>query len=399
VASLLTLEEAHERVLKAARPLPAENVPIVAAGGRVSAEDVRARVDLPPFASSAMDGFAVRAADLPGTLRIAGESAAGRPLEAQLEHGCAAAISTGAVVPTGADAVVPIENVVVRDNSVEISQAVQPGAHIRPRGGDVTAGEVVVPAGMRLAPGRLAAAAASGVAELLCARLPRVAVLATGSELVDPGGALRPGQIYETNGLMLSSALTATGAEVVTEPPVADDEQALREALERGLAADVLVTSGGVSVGEHDLVRAVERALGVEEIFWRVSIKPGKPVSFGVRGDTLVFGLPGNPVSALVGCELFVKPALRALQGIPDPLPRFEPGRLGAALRRNEERDEFVRARSRTNADALVLEPVSGQESHMIVRSSGADALVHVPRGNGELAAGATVRWLRLATR
>ena len=227
----------------------------------------------------------------------------------------------------------------------------------------------MVPAGTRLTPGRLAAAAASGVAELSCARLPRVAVLATGSELVDPGGELRPGQIYETNGLMLSAALAATGAEVVSEPPVADDEEALREALERGLAADVLVTSGGVSVGEHDLVRAVERELGVEEIFWRVSIKPGKPVSFGVRGDTLVFGLPGNPVSALVGCELFVKPALRALQGIPDPLPRFEPGRLASALRRNEERDEFVRARSRSDGDSLVLEPVTGQESHMIVRS------------------------------
>ena len=149
-------------------------------------------------------------------------------------------------------------------------------------------------------------------------------------------------------------------------------------------------------MGEHDLVRAVERELGVEEVFWRVSIKPGKPVSFGVRGDTLVFGLPGNPVSALVGCELFVKPALRALQGLTDPLPRFEPGRLAAALRRNEERDEFVRARSRVDGDALVLEPVTGQESHMIVRSGAADALVHVPRGNGELAAGSAVQWLRL---
>ena len=385
--------------MKAARPLPAENVSIAAAAGRVTAEDVRARVDLPPFASSAMDGFAVRAADLPGTLRIAGESAAGRPFDTQVEPGCAVVISTGAVVPAGADAVVPIERVVRNDNDVEISQAVQPGAHIRPRGGDAAAGEVVVPAGVRLTAGRLAAAAASGAAELPCARRPRVSVLATGSELVDPGGALRPGQIYETNSLMLSSELAAAGAEVVTEVPVADDEPALRDALERGLAADILVTSGGVSVGEHDLVRAVERELGVEEIFWRVSIKPGKPVSFGVRGDTLVFGLPGNPVSALVGCELFVKPALRALQGIADPLPRLEPGRLAVGLRRNEERDEFVRARSRVDGDALVLEPITGQESHMIVRSAGADALVHIPRGNGELAAGSAVRWLRLATR
>jgi molybdopterin molybdotransferase len=346
-----------------------------------------------------MDGFAVHAEDLPGTLRAVGESAAGRPFDAELERGTAAAISTGAVVPDGADAVVPIENVVVQGNRVEISAAVQPGSHIRPRGGDINAGEVVVPAGARLTPGRLAAAAAAGVARLSCARRPQVVVLATGSELVLPGGELRPGEIYETNSLMLHAELREAGAEVAIGPPVADDEQTLREALELGLTADVLVTSGGVSVGEHDLVRAVERELGVEEIFWRVSIKPGKPVSFGIRGETLVFGLPGNPVSSLVGCELFVKPALRALQGIADPLPSFEPGRLAVDLRRNEERDEFVRARARVDGDALVLDPITGQESHMIVRSSGADALVHIPRGNGKLPAGSSVRWLRLATR
>jgi molybdopterin molybdotransferase len=397
VAPLLSLEEAQERVLGQARRLQLESVPIADAGGRAAAEDVRARVDLPPFASSAMDGFAVRAADLPGTLRIVGESAAGTPFAGPLEAGGAVAISTGAVVPQGADAVVPIENVSKQDNTVDITESLEPGAHVRPRGGDVANGEVVVPAGVRLTPARLAAAAASGVAELSCVRRPRVTVLATGSELVDPGEPLRPGQIYETNSLMLSAALTVAGAEVVAERPVADDEEALRETLERGLVADVLVTSGGVSVGEHDLVRAVERELGVEEVFWRVAMKPGKPVSFGVRGETLVFGLPGNPVSALVGCELFVKPALRALQGLGDPLPRFEPGRLAVGLRRNEERDEFVRARSRVDGEVLVLEPVTGQESHMIVRSGAADALVHIPRGNGELAAGSTVRWLRLA--
>jgi molybdopterin molybdotransferase len=396
VASLLTLEEAQELVLERVRPLDTEPVPIGAAIRRVTAQDVQARVDLPPFASSAMDGFAVRSADLPGTLRIVGEAAAGRPYEERLEPGCAVAISTGAVVPADADAVVPVERVVQSANTVEISEAARAGAHVRGRGGDVASGEVVMRAGTMLTPARLAAVAAAGVATVECRRRPRVGILATGSELVAPGEPLRAGQIYETNGLMLDASLSAAGADTVTEPSAADDETVLREALERGLACDVLVTSGGVSVGEHDLVRAVERELGVEEVFWRVSIKPGKPVSFGVRGDTLVFGLPGNPVSALVGCELFVKPALRGLQGVAEPLPRFETGRLTIGLRRNAERDEFVRARVRTDANEVVLEPIVGQESHMIVRSSAADALVHVPRGNGELAAGTAARWLRL---
>ena len=396
MASLLTFEEAQERVLAAARSLPSELVAIAQAGGRVLAEDARARVDLPPFASSAMDGFAVRAVDLPATLSIVGESAAGSPLQGVLGSGTAAAISTGAVVPEGADVVVPVEHVVVTDNRVEIAASQAPGANVRPRGGDVAAGDVVVPAGARLTAARIAAAAAAGIAVLRCGRRPRVVVLATGSELVAPGDDLRDGQIYESNTVMLASALVEAGAEVEPEAPASDDEAALREALQRGLTADVLVTSGGVSVGEHDLVRAAERELGVEEVFWRVAMKPGKPISFGVRGGTLVFGLPGNPVSALVGCELFVKPAVRALQGLVEPLPRFEPGRLSSGLRRDPERDEFVRARSRVDGEDVVLDPVVGQESHMIVRSSAADALVHVPRGNGELAAGSTVRWLAL---
>ena len=197
---------------------------------------------------------------------------------------------------------------------------------------------------------------------------------------------------------MLAAALAAVGAEVETLPAVADDEAAHREALARGLAADVLVTSGGVSVGPHDLVRRMEAELGVEEVFWQISVKPGKPVSFGVRGATLVFGLPGNPVSSLVGCELLVKPALRALQGLREPLPRFEPGRLASAVRRGEGRDEFVRARIRRGSETVVLEPLSGQDSHMIVRAASADALVLVPRGEGELAAGAAVSWLRLGS-
>ncbi len=395
---LLTFDEAQARVLARVQPLPAETVRIEDAGGRVTAAAVQAVVDLPPFPSSAMDGFAVRAADLPGTLPVVAGIPAGRPAVRPLAAGEAMAISTGGVVPDGADAVVPLEDVVQTDNSIDVATTVVGGAHIRPRGGDVAAGEVVVEAGVRLGAAQLGALAAAGVAALPCARRPRVAVLTTGSELAHVGDPLAPGQVYESNGLMLAAALAAVGAEVETLPAVADDESAHREALARGLAADVLVTSGGVSVGPHDLVRRIEAELGVEEVFWQISVKPGKPVSFGVRGATLVFGLPGNPVSSLVGCELLVKPALRALQGLREPLPRFEPGRLATPLRRGEGRDEFVRARSCPGPEAVVLEPLSGQESHMIVRAAAADALVLVPRGEGELVAGALVSWLRLGS-
>jgi molybdopterin molybdotransferase len=396
VTALLTFEAAQALVLERVGPLAAEPVAIVDAPSRVLAEPARATADLPPFPSSAMDGYAVRAADVPGVLPVVARIAAGSPAARPLAAGEAMAISTGGVVPEGADAVVPIEYVVHHDNSIEITERFDAGAHVRPRGGDVEVGAVVVPAGVRLGAPQLGAIAAAGVGSVVCARRPRVAVLATGSELIPPGRPLAAGQVYEANGLMLATALAAVGAEVEQLPAVADDEPAHRAALERGLEADVLVTSGGVSVGPHDLVRRIEAELGVEEVFWQVAIKPGKPVSFGLRGRTLVFGLPGNPVSSLVGCELFVKPAVRALQGIADPLPRFELGRAGAALRRNPHRDELVRARTEVEGDGVVVRPLAGQESHMIVRAAGADALAHVPRGDGELRAGAAVRFLRV---
>jgi molybdopterin molybdotransferase len=208
---------------------------------------------------------------------------------------------------------------------------------------------------------------------------------------------LASGEIYEANGLILAAQLAAAGADVERFDAVGDDEAAHARALERALEADLVVTSGGVSVGPHDLVRRVAAELGVEEVFWRVAVKPGKPLAFGVRGSTLVFGLPGNPVSALVGFEVFVRPALEALGGNPDPLPRFERGRLGGgSRRRNPERDELVRARLGVDADGVVLEPLSGQESHMIARAAEADALVLVPHGEGELQPGAAVDYLRL---
>lgn len=394
---LLTVEEALAAVLERVSPLSAESVPLAAAGRRVLAADARATVDLPPFPSSAMDGFAVRAADTPGRLLVVGRIAAGRPASRPLGAGEAMAVATGGVVPEGADAVVPVEYVVESDNEVEIPDAVRSGANVRPRGGDVRAGDVVVPAGVRLGAAQVGALAAAGLAEVSCAARPRAVVVTTGTELRPLGSTLGPGEVYEANGVMLAAALADAGAAVEQVAAVADDTEAHSAALERGLAADVLVTSGGVSVGPHDLVRKVEAELGVEEVFWRVAVKPGKPVSFGVRGETLVFGLPGNPVSSLVCFELFVRPAVLALQGLAEPAPALALGELAAAVRRDPQRDAFLRARSRVDRDRVVLEPVSGQESHMIARAAAADVLVFAPRGEGELAAGETVRYLTLS--
>ncbi len=397
MADLLSLEEALRRILERVTPLGPEAVPLRAAAGRVLAEDARAVVDLPPFPSSAMDGFAVRSEDTPGRLPVVARIPAGRPAPRELGAGEAMGIATGGVVPAGADSVIPLERVVDHDNEVEIPESVVHGDNVRPRGGDVLEGDVVVPRGTRLRAAQIGALAAAGLDGVVVARRPRVAVLATGTELRRPGEPLGLGEVYEANGVLLATAFASAGADVDTLPAVADDESSHRHALEQGLEADVLVTSGGVSVGPHDLVRRILGELGVEEVFWGVAVKPGKPLVFGVRGSTLVFGLPGNPVSSLVGAEVFVRPALLALQGAKAPGPSFFEGRLAAAVRRNAHRDEFVRASSVASEDGILLEPVRGQESHMIARAAGADALVLVPRGQGELAAGESVRYLPLA--
>jgi molybdopterin molybdotransferase len=393
---LLSIDEAVDLVLSHVTALPGEDVPLAEAAGRVSVAAARSAVDLPPFPSSAMDGFAVRAADTPGTLPVVARVAAGRPAPRALAAGEAMAIATGGVVPEGADSVVPIEVVDEQEDVVDIRDNVVLGDNVRRRGGDLEAGDVVVEAGVRLGPAHVGALAAAGVTSVRCARAPRVAVVVTGTELRSPGEPLAPGQIYDANGFILAAQLRGAGALVERLPAVADDEAATRAAIERGLEADVLVTTGGVSVGVYDLVRAAEQELGVEEIFWRVAMQPGKPVAFGVRGQTLVFGLPGNPVSSLVGFELFVRPALLALQGLASPRPPFRPGRLAAPARRLEARDALLRARSRVEGDAVLLEPLTGQQSHMIAAAATADALVLVPHGAGELAAGSAVSYLPL---
>jgi len=397
VAALLALDEAQRRILDRVVRLPVEQIVLGEAAGRILIEPATARVDLPPFDASAMDGFALRSEDTPGRLPVAERIAAGRPASRGLRAGEAMGIATGAAVPAGADAVIPLEYVVDHGNNIEIGEDVQGGANVRPQGGDLRAGEVVVPAGARLGPAQLGALAAAGIADISSTARPRAAVLSTGSELRRPGEELEPGQIYEANSVLLAAQLESAGAVVERLDAVADDEEAHRAALERGLEADVLVTSGGVSVGPHDLVRSVGAELGIEEVLWGVAVKPGKPLWFGVRGQTLIFGLPGNPVSSLVCFELFVRPAVLSLQGASEPLPRFQPGRLARSLRPNTVRTELVRARSRVAAGEVELEVVTGQESHMIARAAGADALVLVPAGEEELVAGARVSFLWLA--
>jgi molybdopterin molybdotransferase len=397
----IPVEEAQRLVLERAKRLDAERVPLERAYGRVLAEPVGAAVDLPPFPSSAMDGFAVRSADTasaPVSLILAGNVAAGAPATRALEAGETMAISTGGVVPDGADAVIPIELTRTVTGRVEITDTVQPGTNVRSRGGDVTAGASLLDVGTALGAAQVGALAAAGVSEVRCAKRPRVGILVTGSELVKPGEPLRPGEIYESNGLMLAAQLLSAGAVPAQLGTVADTEEDHRSAIEKALLGfDMLVTSGGASVGPHDLVRRVQAQLRVEEVFWGVAMKPGKPVAFGVRRDHMLFNLPGNPVSSLVCFELLVRPAVNALLGLSDPRPAFDRGILASSLARNPSRDEFVRAsRELGDGGEVRLHPVAGQDSHMIASAARADSLVHIRHGAGEVAAGEAVPYLPL---
>ena len=400
MVNLVSVEEAQRVILERIRPLGSERVSLEHAGARVLAEAVHAAVDLPPFRSSAMDGFALRAddtRDAPVVLPVVARIAAGRPVDRPLARGEAMAIATGGVVPDRADAVVPVELVDDEGDAITVRTPVSAGANVRDRGGDVRAGETVLEPGTRLGGAQVAALAAAGIGDVRCARRPRAAIVATGSELRRPGEPLEPGEIYESNGVLLATLLADAGALANGAVVVADDRAAhhvaLAEALER---ADVVVTAGGASVGPHDLVRETLAELGGEEIFWGVAVKPGKPTGFELVNGKPVLVLPGNPVSVLVTFELFVRPAVNALVGARDALPAFRAGVLAAAVRRNPHRREFVRARIVRDDEEVTLEPLAGQESHMIVCAGRADALVSLDAGDGEAAAGTRVRFLLL---
>ena len=393
---LLGIDDALAKVLAHVSALPAEQVALEHVDGRFLAEDVSAAVDLPPFESSAMDGYAVRASDAPGRLALIGESAAGAPYLGALKPGEAVAISTGAVVPSRADAVAPLEDVGREGEQIVLALAIAAGAFVRHRGSDIKRGERLLCAGARLGPAQIGAAAAAGLGALACRRQPSVAVLSTGSELRQPGERLADGEIFDANTPMLRASLQAGGARVEQIMPAADTREAHRSALAQALEHDVVVSSGGVSVGAHDLVRDVGRELGINEVFWRIALRPGKPLAFGVRSSTLVFGLPGNPVSSLVCCELFVRPALLALQGAASVRPAWRSGSLSSSVERNAQRDHLIRVSLRASDGAVALAPLLGQESHQIAITAQADALAWIPAGVGELPAGAEVAYLPL---
>jgi molybdopterin molybdotransferase len=391
--TLTSVTDAREMVLAAVQALPAEEVAIDSALGRVLAADVPAAGDVPPFPCSAMDGYAVLAGDAGRVLKVIDESRAGTPATNQVGNGTAIRISTGAAIPPGATAVIPQEEIEPIGQTIETRAAVAYGEHIRAAGEDMRAGTTVLEAGTRLDAVELGAAVAAGAGAVTVARKPRVSVLCTGDELRAPGETLGPGEIHNSNAPMLSGLAVNAGAVASPAERLKDDHAAtmagISAALER---SDVVIISGGVSVGPHDHVKPVLAELGVHEVFWSVSLQPGKPTWFGTTDDDrLVFGLPGNPVSAVVTFSLFVAPALAALQGRTSGRSLEPEAVLGVDVRRNPRREQAVRVRLERGEGRPVATPNGAQGSHILTSLVGADALAMIPAGEGWLQAGSGV--------
>ena len=385
----ISVARARELVIEHCRPLETGEVPVEGALGRALAATVNAAADVPGSDNSAMDGIAALPVPAGTELEIVGESRAGSPFRGAPGEGEAIRISTGAVVPPGPLGVLPLELLEDRGSTVLTGEDLGEGRNVRRAGEDIRAGRPVLEAGRLLGPAELGMAVAAGLATVDCFRRPRVAIVATGDELRAPGEPLEPGQIHNSNLVTLAALAEQDGCEVVSATRAADSLEACREALGAALdEADLVACSGGVSVGPHDHVREALAGLGAEEVFWRVALRPGKPTWFGTSGRRLVFGLPGNPVSAMVTWILFARPAVSALQGLRPPEPAI--GRLGEPVARNPGRDECVRVRIE---DGLAW-PTGPQGSHVLSSMALADALAVVPRGEGDLAAGDEVELL-----
>jgi molybdopterin molybdotransferase len=382
MASLLSVADALARVLEQAQPLPAENAPLTECDGRVLAADVAALRTQPPADLSAMDGYAVRAADVasvPVTLAVIGEVAAGHPFEGEIGAGQAARIFTGGVIPPGADTIVIQENTERDGARVVVKASSSKGRHIRRAGLDFTQGQVLLPRGRKLNDRDLMLAAAMSHPTLPVHRRPKVAVLGTGDELKAPGSALGPGEIIYSNGFALMALARAEGATLIDLGIVPDQVEATVAAVRRAQSAgaDILLTTGGASVGDYDLVQKGLAAEGLSLSFWRVALRPGRPMMNGRLGPMHVLGLPGNPVSAYVCAYLFLVPLIRRLAGHADVQPSPESAALGRALPENDERADYLRATLSTGADGTLLAtPLGVQDSSMMAALAKADCLV-----------------------
>ena len=403
---MISLEEAQRQVWGSVAPLDTEQVDLMESVGRVLAQTVRAPHDLPPFDNSAMDGYALRAEDTqpatpdaPVRLRIVGESAAGKGYRAPLRSGEAVVISTGAPIPAGADAVLPLEQAQAQDGALAVHAPVSAGAHIRPKGLDVQAGATLLEAGTRLEWRHIGLLAALGLTPLRVYRRPRVALLVTGSELLPYNAPLRDDAIRDSNSVMARLWLQAWGVPCAFLGVVPDELPALTARLEQALGeAEVILLTGGVSVGGRDLVKPALQTLGAETVFWRVNLKPGKPILFARRDRQAIFGLPGNPLAVAVGLMLFVRPYLAALEGEARPEPRFLTARLKTPVHKKESRAELMTARLCIEADgSLSVAPTPAQGSSLLGSLAQANAFCYLPAGEGEFPAGARVQALPFA--
>lgn len=398
---MISVAEAIRIVLEKTHALPAEEVALADARGRVLAEETIADSDLPPFDRAQMDGYAVRSADLasvPARLRIIGESAAGRGWHKEMREGEAVRIMTGAPVPEGADSVQQVEVTNEKDGTVEIQRSTEPGQFIVKRASEVRAGEIVLRAGCEINAAMMAALASFGYAKVKVGARPRVAVLATGSELVAVTQRPALDQIRDSNSYSLGAYAQLAGASVERLPLVGDDPELLKRAIaEAATRSDALILSGGVSMGVYDFTKAALGALEAEIFFERVSLRPGKPTVFARLGNTLVFGLPGNPVSVSVTFNLFARVALRAMQGATQSTMRVEHAVLTRRVKGAMERESYLPARLDTNDEGqLLAEPLKWGGSSDFVAFARATALVNVPEGVKMIEAGERVKVVRL---
>lgn len=399
---MIELEEAQRRILELATPLETETVPLWDADQRVTAEPVKALVDLPVFDNSAMDGYAIQVADqdrLGGEgqagIEVAGEIPAGSAPDVKVESGTCVRIFTGSILPEGADAVIMQEDVEVWEDGgkrrIRILDRVKPWENVRFQGEEIRQGQIICEAGQELGPAYLALLSHAGVSEIKVKRRLKVGILATGEELVEPGTALQRGQIYESNRVAYAALIRRAGAEATVYSIVPDDLVSTCRAMEQAFSeCDWVLTSGGVSVGEHDYVRDAFEKLGGESIFWKIRMKPGKPFAMGrLSHGKLWFGAPGNPVSGLVSFHLLVAPAIRQAHGITNPLPIWRAGVLTDAVNNPGNRRHFVRGRL---MDSGGLQPLTGQASHRLSSIADANLLLDIPAGSS-MSAGSEVRY------